>query len=122
MYNYELDQRDQVINNISKATSPQELNQLKLNYSNSSLTSLVTDETELNRIIEIDGELIQQQDPIFKDASGIRGHFYAPRKQIFGNFYDTFWVNILVIWAMTFTLMVTLYFDFFRKLINIFDR
>jgi ABC transport system ATP-binding/permease protein len=122
MYNYELDQRDQVINNISKATSPQELNQLKLNYSNSSLTSLVTDETELNRIIEIDGELIQQQDPIFKDANGIRGHFYAPRKQIFGNFYDTFWVNIMVIWAMTFTLMVTLYFDFFRKLINIFDR
>lgn len=122
MYNFELNQRDQVVNNYTKNSSPQELNTLKHEYSNSSLTSLVKDETEFTRIMEVDGELIQQQDPIFKDADGIRGHFYAPRKLVFGTFYDTFWVNIIVIWIMTLILGITLYFDFFRKLLNIFNR
>lgn len=122
MYNYELDQKDQIIFNYSKNTSPQEFTQLKLDHRNSSLASLVTDETELNRIIEIEGELIQQQDPVYKDADGIRGHFYAPKKNVFGTYYDTFWVNIIVIWLMTLALGITLYFDILKKLLNIFDR
>lgn len=122
MYNYELDQRDQVISQYQKNNSPQSYTDLKLQHKNASLSDLVLDKAELRKIIEVDNELIQQQDPIYKDAEGFRGHFFAPRKLLFGQYYDTFWMNTLVIWSMTVILVFTLYFDVFRKLLNLFNR
>ena len=93
----------------------------KDNYVNEALRDLVTNKNELNRIIEVDGELVQQIDPIFLDPvkdNNIRTHFYAPRKKLFGRLYDTFWVNAGVIWGMSILLAVTLYFDLFRKFID----
>ena len=122
MSNYELDQKDQVIGNFQKNNNLQSWNQLKFDYRNRSLADLVTNHAEIHKIIKVDNELIQVVDPIYKDSDGFRGHFYSPTKKLFGKSYDTFLVNTLVIWMMTFTLMITLYFDIFRKLLNIFDR
>ena len=122
MSNYELDQKDQVIGNFQKNNNLQSWNQLKFDYRNRSLADLVTNHAEIHKIIKVDNELIQVVDPIYKDSDAFRGHFYSPTKKLFGKSYDTFLVNTLVIWMMTFTLMITLYFDIFRKLLNIFDR
>jgi len=48
----------------------------------------------------------------------IRAHFFAPRKKLFGRYYDTFWVNLLVIWMMSLVLVITLYYNLFKKFID----
>jgi len=64
------------------------------------------------------GRIYQAADPIYKDASKgsfIRTQLYAPNKFLFGKLFSTFWVNILVLWLMSFVLFITLYFNVLRK-------
>ncbi len=72
------------------------------------------------RIEEHDGRIIQRLDPIFvtpspSGALDYRAHFYAPQKHLFGQYFSTFYFNISVIWFMSLLLYFTLYFDIFRK-------
>ena len=94
---------------------------IKNAYDNEALKDLATNKNEINRIKEIDGELVQQADPIYLDPvsqGNIRTHFFAPRKRLFGKLYDTFWINIMVIWMMSIGLMISLYFELFRKMLE----
>lgn len=113
------ERRDDLIATLSK--TPEEkaaLTKLKNDYENISLSDLVTNKNDLNFIIEIDNMLIQRQDPVYLDPETFRAHFYAPRKKLFGSYIETFWANISVIWLMAITLMITLYFDFFKKILE----
>jgi hypothetical protein len=99
--------------------------QLKDDYENESLNDLVTNRTTPYRILDLDGKYIQKIDPIYLDPvdSNLgRAHFFAPRKKIFGRFYDTYWVNIWVIWGMSIFLAVALYFDLLKKFINLLEN
>lgn len=91
---------------------------LKNNYENESLTELVRNKANLTQIVEVDGRLIQRTDPIFNDPDKFRAHFYAPRKKIFGQYFDTYWVNISILWIMSILCIFTLYFDVFRKVME----
>jgi len=97
-------------------------------YENESLHDLVTNRTTTNRILDLNGEFIQKIDPIYLDPMNNNGkaHFYAPRKKLFGKFYDTYWFNISVVWGMSLLLAITLYFDVLKRFItlleNIFSR
>ena len=66
------------------------------------------------------GELLQKLDPIFMDTKHklIRAHFYAPEKQVFGMKVDTYIVNVIVLWVMTFFLYLVLYFRLLKKLLD----
>ena len=94
------------------------------NYQNTKVEDLVKNvSTDLDAVVEENGELIATTDPIFRDGSNhhfVRSHFFAPQKNVFGNLYDTYWVNILVIWGMSLLLWITLYFDTLKKLLEIF--
>jgi hypothetical protein len=73
------------------------------------------------RSLEKDGKLIQQTDPVFQDpidSNFGRAHFFAPRKKFGGIYYNTFWFNICVIWVMSLVLIITLYFDVFKKILD----
>ncbi len=89
--------------------------EMKDKYTNDALSDYVKDKNSLNKILELDGQLIQKSDPIYLTPSGFRAHFYAPEKRVFGSYYDTFWVNILMIWIMSAILVISLYFDLLRK-------
>jgi hypothetical protein len=52
----------------------------------------------------------------------VKAHFYAPRKQIFGTYLDTFTVNVLVIWFMTIALYILLYFRALKRLLDFFEQ
>jgi ABC transport system ATP-binding/permease protein len=96
---------------------------LKDDYENESLSQLVKNANDISgeRSLEKGSRLIQQMDPVFQDPmdSNIgRAHFFAPRKKLFGIFYPTFLFNIGVIWLMSILLMVTLYFDVFKYLLD----
>ena len=97
-----------------------DLNEFKNNYFNESLSDLVRNVTETDRIIEYKGELIQQYNPIFNDpnpkgALDYRAHFFAPQKHFLGGYYSTFGFNLIVVWLMTILLYLTLYFELLRK-------
>ncbi len=100
--------------------------EMKNNYKNDKLGAFVTNENSLTVILEHKGQLIQKKNPIYKDpyhSSFFRAHFYAPRKKLPGGGYmDTFWANVLVIWGMSLILIVTLYFDVLRKVIEGFEK
>ena len=94
---------------------------LKAACDNENLNNLVKNASELNRCIEKDGKLIQQIDPVFQDPTDSnlgRAHFFAPRKNFLGKFYSTYWFNISIIWLMSIVLIITLYFDTFKWVID----
>lgn len=93
----------------------------KNDYENESLQDLVTNRNTPYRILDLDGAYVQKIDPIYLDPVDSdmgRAHFFAPRKKFFGKYYDTYTVNICVIWGMSLILAITLYFDLLKKLIN----
>lgn len=121
LYIKTMDDKDDIISHLRK--NPEfDFGELKTKYRNTALSDLVTNKNELSKIEEINGHFVELEDPIYRDSPSLRGHFYAPRKTVFGKKIDTYWVNICVIWLMTLTLIVTLFLDFFRKIINLFDR
>lgn len=100
---------------------------MKEDYENISLSNLVKNANDITGevCLEKDGRLIQQKDPVFLDPTDSdlgRAHFFAPRKKFFGALIPTFWFNIGVIWFMSITLMVTLYFDVFKKVLDFFGN
>jgi ABC-type multidrug transport system ATPase subunit len=97
---------------------------LKFDYANESLEEFVTNESETAKIIEFKNELIQKLDPIYMDPESnfIKAHFYAPVKRIFGKEVDTYKVNVLVLWLMTFAFYLVLYFRLLKKLLDSGER
>ena len=99
--------------------------QLAANCDNENLNNLVKNAGELNRCIEKDGKLIQQIDPVFEDPIDSkfgRAHFFAPRKNFLGVYFSTYWFNLCVIWFMSICLIITLYFDVFKRILDLFGN
>lgn len=95
-------------------------------YTNESLDNFCLNKTDLTNIIEYEGHLVQKSDPIYKIPDPEKGffgaHFYAPSKYLFGKKIGTLWANLLVIWGMSIMLIITLYFDVFKKMIDGIER
>lgn len=93
---------------------------LRDDYYNKSLEEFVKDKNETTKTIVYKGELLQKLDPIFMDPKSkmIKAHFYAPEKQIFGERVDTYVVNVIVLWIITFFLYLALYFRILKKLLD----
>jgi len=105
------------IDDITLSYNLEKLQGLKRNHANKTLEEFVTNKKTFDYFTEYNGDMIQVRDPIYQDPSNkfIKAHFYAPRKMIAGNFVPTLWVNVMVIWAMTFALYILLYFRVLKK-------
>jgi len=124
LYNKSNAKKDAKISGMqSDAQKREEFLELKRTHYNEKLADFVKNSNEVNRIIEYDGELIQKIDPIFMDPDNkfVKAHFYAPRKQFFGNYYDTFWVNFIVIWVMSILIYIMLYHRLLRKFLDFLE-
>ncbi len=125
LYNKANNLKDNIISDYQKTQEGRaKFMKLKRENYNENLAELLKNSNEINRIIEYEGELFQKIDPIFLDPPNkfIKAHFYAPRKQFLGKYYDTFKVNIAVIWFMTIILFIVLYFRLLRKALNFFEE
>lgn len=97
------------------------LNEQKNNYYNESLADLVMNVAEKDRIIEFDGKLIQQINPIFNEPDNpnhlfdYRAQFFAPTKHFAGTYINTYWFNLIIIWLQTIILYIALYFEAVKK-------
>jgi ABC-type multidrug transport system ATPase subunit len=127
-YNRVVATREGEMTKIEKANANgYTLNEIKNRYYNESLADLVKNVSEKDRIIEYEGRLYQQINPIFVDPKpkgplDYRAHFFAPQKNLLGSMVSTFIFNNLIIWLMTIILYITLYFELLRKLVNSFEE
>ena len=110
---------------INLSEQPDKFNQIKDEYFNESVSSIVRREFERNKILRQGNELIQMTDPIYQmpepnNALDFRTHFFAPMKHFGGMFYETLWFNIAMVWILTIFLYVVLYYDLLKKTIHFF--
>ncbi len=114
--------QDEVSQKLIKSLGNDEFVALKDNYTNEALDQFMLNSNELgDRCLEYNGRLIQRIDPIFLDPTESNigaAHFYAPNKRFMGTLFPTYWFNIVVIWLMSISLMITLYFDVFKKVLD----
>ncbi|MBT6515963.1 MAG: ATP-binding cassette domain-containing protein [Crocinitomicaceae bacterium] len=90
-------------------------------YTNEALEKFVTNDNSFEYIVEAEGQLIQKSDPIYLDPYDnyfMRSHFYSPRKMFFGSYLSTFVFNTMMIWLMSVILIIALYFDLLRRIIE----
>jgi ABC-type multidrug transport system ATPase subunit/uncharacterized tellurite resistance protein B-like protein len=97
--------------------------QFREEYHNEAISDFVKNLSETHRIIEKDGKLIQKIYPIYKDPDpdhmvDFNAQFYMPAKHFLSFNVDTFIFNTGVIWSMTLTLAILLYFDVLRRIID----
>jgi len=96
----------------------EELLKKKDDYENEALNILLKNAAEKKQMEESNNQLVQRFQPVFMQgdkASFIRAPFFASYKNVFGSLWDTYYVNVIVIWLMTLVLSVTLYFDVLKK-------
>lgn len=118
-YNDANDTKDALITKL-ESEDKKDYQELRNNYFNISLEELVTSKNETQKTIDFGGELEQKLDPIYMDPKYqfIKAHFYSPSKQAFGFHIDTYAINVLVIWIMTFVLYLLLYLRVLKKTLN----
>ena len=85
-------------------------------HHNEKLEEFVTDKQAKN--VVANNRIIRKENTIFIASPRAAAPFYAYSKTLFGIRMETIWFNVIVIWLMTITLYVTLYFDLLRKLIE----
>jgi hypothetical protein len=125
IYNRAVASRDQIIDSWESHNGDEgRVTRLKNRFYNESLADLVKNVAEKDRIIEYEGRLIQQIDPVFQDplpehVFDYRTHFFAPQKNLLGSLVSTYWFNLLVIWIMTMVLYCTLYVDALKRIVSL---
>ena len=109
---------------INKLGSREAVFQLKQKNHNKKLEEVLRNKAEFDALKEEDHQLVQVIEPIFKlpESRNGRAHFYAPVKKIGNMTFDTVWFNIIFIWFTSLIIYLTLIFDVFRKLLNLFNK
>ena len=112
--------RDNLIDELGGTTQFQEL---KDKYHNKRLATLVENSDQLNSYYIADNEIIYLRDPVYRlpDSHIGRAHYFAPAKFIGNLKIDTFWFNIIRIWASILIWYVILYFDVLNRIISYFE-
>ncbi|NOU60300.1 ATP-binding cassette domain-containing protein [Marinifilum caeruleilacunae] len=125
LYNVSNRKKDEHLVEVQKQyENKQEFVKMKKEYSNERLTEFVRNSNDIERIIEYQNRLYQKIDPIYRDPECklLKAHFYAPQKCLLGKYYDTYWVNIIVIWCTSISLYIVLYFGLLKKALGIFEQ
>jgi hypothetical protein len=125
LYNKANDVNDKLTRELQRTNEEKAaFNKIKREQNNESLEDFVKNSNVSDRIIQYKNRLYQKFDPIYLDPEHklIKAHFYAPRKQVFGNYFSTFFVNIVIIWLMTMTFYIILYYRLLKKFLDLFGH
>lgn len=123
-YNRADEEKERIIFESTRTPEQQAgFNMFRESYHNDAIADLVKNTTETHRIVERDGKLVQKIYPIYKDPDpehivDFDAQFYMPAKHFLNQHIDTFFFNTAVIWSMSLLLMITLYYDILRKVID----
>ena len=122
LYNSANEHREKVIAQIQQSQGGLEkLLKKKDDYENESLNILLKNSAEAKQMEESNNQLVQRFQPVFmqgEKGSFVRAPFFASLKNAFGTLWETYFINVLVIWFMTIVLYVTLYYDVLKKILE----
>jgi hypothetical protein len=125
LYNKASTEKDKLTRELQKTEEQYEaFHKIKREQNNTSLEEFVKNSNVTDRIIQYKNRLYQKIHPIYMDSQHklLKAHFYAPRKQVFGNFFSTFAVNIAIIWLMTILFYIILYYRLLKKFLDFFEQ
>jgi energy-coupling factor transporter ATP-binding protein EcfA2 len=116
--------KDSISKSIESEIGKEGLTDLMVSYENKRLKDIVTDQENIQKIVETRDKIIQKYEPIFMKATSKNGraHFYAPSKHIGNREIDTYWFNFMVIWLVSMILYAALYFNLLRRLFTYFEN
>lgn len=120
IYNLNAEKKERIIERGGRNGNT-DWKKLKDNYQNENLEDLLKNAAEQVQIEEVDHTIVQRFQPVFMEGAAdsfIQAAFFSSRKNVFGNYFETYWVNIAVIWSMTIIAIIALYFDWLKKLVN----
>jgi ABC-type multidrug transport system ATPase subunit len=120
--------RDSIIDRLTNTPEKsQKFERIRQRYVNTSVTDAVKNSTTADRIVELDGQLIQKIYPIYmdehkpKNVFDFRANLFQPTKYFLGRNFDTLLFNISVIWSMTLVLYLALYFDLLLRCVKLLE-
>ena len=127
LYNKANSEKDKKTNELQKdEASKEQYMKIRHEYNNEALEDFVKNRGSGNieSIMQYKDRLYQKTNPIYLDPTQkfIKAQFYAPRKQVFGNYSSTFTINIIVIWFMTIALYIVLYYRLLKRLLDLFEE
>ncbi|HYG19264.1 MAG TPA: ATP-binding cassette domain-containing protein [Ohtaekwangia sp.] len=123
-----VDEKEEVMDSLRQLLGPAKFNDMRSRYVNKAVSETVKNINAPDRIIEYKGQLFQKVYPIYQDEHrpahmlDFSANLYQPTKYFAGFTFDTLVFNLFIIWAMTFILYVTLYFDVLKRLIQALER
>ncbi|MBX7125396.1 MAG: ATP-binding cassette domain-containing protein [Cyclobacteriaceae bacterium] len=123
-YNENDTEKERMIDRLtSNAEKEKAFERYRESYQNEAIAEFVKNIAETHRIIEKDGKFVQKIYPIYKDPDpdhmvDFDAQFYMPAKHFLNRNIDTYYFNNGVIWLMTLTLVILLYFDVLRRIID----
>jgi len=96
---------------------------LRSKYHNEAVSDIVTQFYEKHKILNSNNNLVQHVDaiynyPVVDSYFDFRAHLFAPKKHIFGKFFETFYFNMSIIWLMNLLMFFILRFNLLRNLIQ----
>ncbi len=95
-----------------------DITSLKERYFNRSISDVVLNTNEMNKIFESGDRFVRKDSPIYQIPSSKTGRsqFYAGTKLIGKYKIDTMWFNIMVLWTMTIILYLVLISNVLNKI------
>jgi ABC-type multidrug transport system ATPase subunit len=126
VFTYATAKKEKIINYLD-ITYPGVYLERRQKYHNEAVTDIVRKVYEKNKIIAYKDRLIQQTDPIYEtpwidNAFDFRAQFFSPVKQFAGRNFDTFWFNMCIVWIMTIGGYISLYYDWLKKFMDLFQK
>jgi ABC-type multidrug transport system ATPase subunit len=109
---------------LSKLGSNESVYALKRRYHNNAVEELVLNKRELSKIVKTDNRLIRRYNLGYAipTATNGRSHLFAPVKRIGNTYFDTLWLNILVLWFLSLFFYITLLTNIFHTLNTYLDQ
>jgi ABC-type multidrug transport system ATPase subunit len=125
-FNLSSERKEQIIEKMTQTPEGHKaFTERKRDYYNESLDQIVRNSTGPERLRVYEDEVIRYFEPVYRinpSPNSLKGMFFTPTKSFFGKTYNTFSVNIAVIWAMTLIFFFTLVWDVLRKTLQIRRR
>jgi ABC-type multidrug transport system ATPase subunit len=109
---------------VEKYKSKENVVLLQQNFYNKNLSDILQNKSQFSSMKDVNGEIIQITDPIFKipESTNGRAHFYSPVKKIGNITLSTEIFNVIFIWLTSLFLYLVLIFDLISKTANLFKK
>ncbi|HRE23515.1 MAG TPA: ATP-binding cassette domain-containing protein [Bacteroidia bacterium] len=125
MYNNASAAKDSLVKKELSHSTVARMNKQKEKFTNNALNDLVLNRNDFTILVQDGNSIVQRFQPVYMQPNPsalFRAPLYVYEKNFLGMKIHTWYVNLFMIWLMSFILMVTLYYNSFRKFIGLMGQ